>query len=918
MYHLVYFKATNLIGFMQGLGKKTFELDLHEYSNRNIFCILGDNGTGKSTFQSLIHPWYQPSDKRNKFVINQKEGTLLREYENDDGTAILTKCVYTPKGNDAHTTRCFFKVVYPNGEETELNPNGNVGSYESLLYTYFGITKDFIRFASYNQDLSGIVSMTDTERKNSISTMVPNTSRFDVSYGIINDKYKELRNLIRNLSQKILSIRDEDSLRSDLERLTKDLNKFTEERESAIKKLAKADGRLKELTHGKDLREIITSYNDLLNSMLTYNSKIDHIFKELMKLYKKLGIQPDENSITFDGIDTIDQSIIRLEKKLAKAESNSANQEVQLHRFKSELFKTQKDIMENESVLFSVQTQDVNELEQTKANYLQQISSMRYASMIKECENMNYSDVTNLARIVSIMDSMIYALYEEYGNLVTVYFEEMRVNHDQFSSLTKSEVTRLTGSIETFNAKKDRIYRQLIEKEQYRKFQDILSQRPLTCKIDTCPFISNALKWAKIADEISTLKTEFQQLDVELRAEQESLSKQENLLKIHEDMQKLISYVDSYKSQLKLYLNITPEILYDGIEHGSWNSLFDVIKLKSIASILSEKELYQNIVNQKIPEIDHAIEVAKLYGRNRDMLQHQLNRLHESQDLLTAEIKSIQHKQKINDDVKGIYETKLLYWRRVQELITQYKEFVTARITAHETAETQGDQIEIIQELHDKSKELKRRIDDLSSMITERIPMRERMKIDLETLNNLKTEKAVMERDFVLVDIMRTISQPGKGVRKELIDIYMHDIRQITNQLLSGTFNGNLYLDKFKIDDKQFTMPFVFNGSEGSDVSYASGAQKSTITSAFSLAIISKLIDKYGILTFDELDGPLSTINKEAFIDIFIKQMRYIGICQSFIITHSPENYESYDCVFICFPGYKLNGSDKDVIKVNE
>lgn len=71
-----------------------------------------------------------------------------------------------------------------------------------------------------------------------------------------------------------------------MERLTKDLNKFTEERESAIKKLAKADGRLKELTHGKDLREIITSYNDLLNSMLTYNSKIDHIFKELMKLYK--------------------------------------------------------------------------------------------------------------------------------------------------------------------------------------------------------------------------------------------------------------------------------------------------------------------------------------------------------------------------------------------------------------------------------------------------------------------------------------------------------------------------------------------------------------------------------------------------------------------------------------------------------
>ena len=85
---------------------------------------------------------------------------------------------------------------------------------------------------------------------------------------------------------------------------------------------------------------------------------------------------------------------------------------------------------------------------------------------------------------------------------------------------------------------------------------------------------------------------------------------------------------------------------------------------------------------------------------------------------------------------------------------------------------------------------------------------------------------------------------------------------------------------------------------------------------ALSLAILSKLIDRYGVLTIDEADKALSPENKAVFIDILTKQIRYISVSQCFIITHSPEFYESYDTGFIAFPGAKFNRKGNEYIEV--
>ena len=85
---------------------------------------------------------------------------------------------------------------------------------------------------------------------------------------------------------------------------------------------------------------------------------------------------------------------------------------------------------------------------------------------------------------------------------------------------------------------------------------------------------------------------------------------------------------------------------------------------------------------------------------------------------------------------------------------------------------------------------------------------------------------------------------------------------------------------------------------------------------AISLAILGKMMDKYGIVAIDEADRALSTENKAVFVDILARQMKYLGITQAFVIPHSFEFYEGFDVGVIAFPGAKFHKKDTDYLEV--
>lgn len=924
MYRLIYFKATNISGFISGIGKKTFELDLSEFQDKDLIVIFGDNASGKSTFLSLVHPWHLPTDGRTKFVAPRKEGTLIRGYKNDDGTIISTKCVYKPlpiksdadtDEDPGHSAKCFLEVTKPGEKPIEMNPTGNVTSYISLLYTYFGITKDFIGFATYNTAVSDIVKMTDTERKNSIGTLIPNTKKFTVGFNILNEKYKELRSLIRNISQKILHLRDEESLRSDLERITSEVERYIDDREDHVKKLAKAEGRLKELTRGTDVDIIIEEYNKTVASIEQYDHGIMRAQSRIFQIYDQLGIEHDDNSIKFDGIDNIQNTILKYDRKVTQLRADSTGYADNIARLTDELFRVENEIEENQSVLFSIKTQDVHDLEKLLNEYHQQLDGLRYTSRKKEFSDMSYDEAIGLSRVINMLDTMIQALYDEYGEMVTDYFSKL--SNDNYEEHQLQSIATLHASIETNNNKKNEIYRKLIEMEQYRKFQSVLEQRPKTCTIDTCPFIANALKWSSMANEIEELKQIYEGLEVEIKAETAQVSEYEQRVALYNDAQTLIQYLNQYEPLIRKYYHIDLNAVYDSIRRGMWAQTLDIMTLKDIAAILSEKDLYIKITTQLIPEAQHAIDISKLYGTNRDLIQSQLDRLSDDR----KQIKHSLDEYKLHAGVNGAelkrYTKRLSNWMSLSDEIQDYTEMLNKRIAASTEAEAKSDNIQLIRELRGKAKNHRRAIEDLDELIAKRNPIQQQLKLDLLSLDQLKLEKLTVEQDFLVVDILKSILQPGKGLRKELINIYMYDIYQVANQLLLHTFNGNLYLQKFRITDKEFTIPYVYNGTEGNDIITASASQQTAISIAISMAILSKILADYGIVGFDEADAPFSPSNREVFIDILTTQMRYIGVSQAFFITQNPEDYESYDVGFLCFPGGKLKKKGKDIIEIS-
>lgn len=917
MYKLVYMSAVNVIGFMSGLGRKRFEIDLHDFYDKEVILCVGGNATGKSTFLSLVHPVPYPTNGKRKFIIKGKEGLLVRIYEALDGTTITTKCVYKPKRDEGHTVSCYFELKKPDEEEgIELNPNGNVTSYEELLYQYFGINKDFITYATFNNEVASIVQMTDTERKNSISTLVPNTKRFEVGYNIVNEKYKNLRNLIRNLSQQILALRDEDSMKRDLHRISDDLKRYTQDREDRIKELGEMEGRLKELTGGVSLADISAEYDAMVTNELSYGVETDKQFRAIHKLYKALGIVPNSpDSIQFKGIESVRQKVQKFQERTITAQQKIENLRARRNDLRNQSGIAFKEKAEIETSLYSIQTESIDELNRSLDECNAMLDELEYSKHIEKYEGMSYDEVIGLSRAVSTISSMVQALYDTYGQLVSDYFDQKDIVGSGIAK--RHEMDTLTVSLQTMSAKRDMQYQKLLENQQYAQLTKVLERRPPSCTIDTCPFISEALKYQDIASSIEEMKREFENSQIQIQQASDRLNALSRSMAIHNDAQTVIRYITDNIGMIAKYYKIKSiDKVLHAIAHGTWDDLLNISHLKDLAAILSEKDLYLELTMQRIPAIQHSIELAKAYGTNRTMLQTQLSRVDDRIADLNKTITDLDSEIELTTAKMSDYQTKWSLWDSLDAAIGAYQEAADLQLHAHEIASKKEKEIEVIRELNSNCKKQDAAIQELDRLILDRNPEREKLKLDLDALRRLNIEKLEIERNFTVIDVVRAVMSPGKGIRKVLINMYMYEIYLTANQLLLHTFDGKLYLKEFVITDKEFSIPYVYNGTESPDISYASSAQQATIATAISLAILSKLIDKYGVYTPDELDAPMSPSRKAEFINVLIRQMHYIGITQAIMITQNPKQYEPYNVGFICFPGAELDGQSLDVIEI--
>jgi DNA repair exonuclease SbcCD ATPase subunit len=168
---------------------------------------------------------------------------------------------------------------------------------------------------------------------------------------------------------------------------------------------------------------------------------------------------------------------------------------------------------------------------------------------------------------------------------------------------------------------------------------------------------------------------------------------------------------------------------------------------------------------------------------------------------------------------------------------------------------------------------------------------------DLSSYNKIYDEMTLVKESL----------SSSKGIPLRYVKNYLGNTEEITNELLDIAFNGDIYIDKFKITQNEFTIPFYNKGKILRDVKLASQGETSFISIALAFALSSQTMSEYNIMLLDEIDSTLDIRFKEKFLKILENQIDRINAEQCFFITHGN--------MFSSYPVDVLSFGDNDLYK---
>ena len=171
---LVRARFKNLAGVLVPSGKHEIVIDFTRCKG-NIILITGPNGNGKSTILNSLDPLPNPQTD----FVNGLEGEKEIIYSDND---ILYKIniVYPVKYDFSRaTTKGYITKIYPDGNEEELNTNGNITSYKDKISELFGLDPNFASLNKLSMEDGGIVSKTPSERKRYVSDILDSVETYN-------------------------------------------------------------------------------------------------------------------------------------------------------------------------------------------------------------------------------------------------------------------------------------------------------------------------------------------------------------------------------------------------------------------------------------------------------------------------------------------------------------------------------------------------------------------------------------------------------------------------------------------------------------------------------------------------------------------------------------------------------------------
>lgn len=841
---ITYAKFKGYVGFHAEMGLKELEIDFTR-SKHNICLIVGKNGSGKSTLMNALTIF---PDKSEMYMKNVDAEKILRLIDNAGNVYDIDIKSDSDMKGGRKTTKAFIRL---NGEE--LNPNGNVTTYREIIFNEFDLDSNFVGLSLLTSVDRGLGDKKPADRKKFVASVIENLVTYNNMYKTLNKKSLIYKSHINMLHGKISTAGNKDVLESSLQQL--------EQKET-------------------NLRQMILNLNNQIVAIQAKTSLDPEEMDQLKKLYADKAmidglLEQDQTQIDLymNRLKIKPEDIVEIYTKEQDA-LNHYQKDIEI--YKSEWKSKQEELQRNNTMISQMESSLIGIERDTvlESAYQDSNDKIRYLSDQKSKSNFSTYDI-------SILEDMLKS-YEEFTRLIDVFYQDLAVEDVSYiiSEYDKYDVAKMQSLIQTMNDQLMEYQNRILEIKSDQKIMSVLENRPKKCKIDSCPFISQALELQKQYNG----STEIIDIEQKMQKVAEQIDQLQNQMTYHDRLR------DKYLIYLKLIeTKALPEYQMNNqlAKMSNFNIIRDTQKL--IDAINLFKELESELSKNLLLEAEYKGYTEKI--KIKEQTEAMIEEAKRSSESLLEEVSVLKNKidkqQSLIDQIIININTKKMYSELAQVYQNHKGDLEGIEGEIHKIEKKSSKSVESMQEIQNyqiqidgynlELKPIQDQISDIKGRLT--------------LLDSYYNEYNEYNESYRYLEILKKYCSPtGGGIQTIFMQLYMSKTLELANQILMMMFSGTYRLLDFVINESEFRIPFVGpSGMPVDDISSGSNSQICMMSMIINLVLLHQASTKFNIAYLDEIDGGLDHRNRFEFIATLYKSIPILGIDQLFMISHSME-----------------------------
>lgn len=842
-----YICLENFKNIKTGLKASKLEID---FSNReNTICLItGPNGMGKTSLLSCLTPFATLGNldirDNNQLILDKKPGYKRIIIMNGEDEIDIEHFYSVNK--DTHSVKSYFKL-----NKNELNENGNVTSFKSIVNDVLHIDMDYLKLIRLGDNVTNLIRLKGTERKNFMSKMLPNVDNYLKHYKKVSEDVRDLKVVISHIIDKMNKIKIEDK---------KQHKQKIKEIEDAI------------TLYESEIDKVVECIHNMTFQMT--NLHLEEDYKESLKTLKKkenkyrIALSDDEAKI---------ENLGKIKDKISSMKEELQRNEVELNfllddfdRVTKEYDSTQKEISETENKIdMELKNANLVSLE----NYLHTLlktdrdstfEGLPFEVLFTEEELSEF--VVNLKNIQRELNITYEFGKEPVREAIQMIKENVNVGEFVTASLLelenrkeKANRTYLDTLIDKYGGKKIKCDNSCPYKELYKDVMMVKDLKPVT-------------EVKKNSEYYQILKVVY-----------------ENIMQIISQIKDNIYFITKLPME---YQNMfCKKTVFKHI--SNCELIYDEKKINYLMSVMAEYSLY--IKRQK--EIDETKERIESIRNSSSVmyLNDTLQKLDKKLDDLSENHSTCSENITSKQEMIHKLQKDIDYYETICSALEEY-EVIYNEIQTMESKSKEYEKLSL--EKQEKEK-LRYSLESKKGFLNSE---KNKMENDLNEYEKMEKELNRCKEMYDDYVILRSALSTKEGVPLLHIKMYLKDTKQIANDLLSIAYKGDdeIQLDDFNLTGDKFEIPYIKNGVVIPDISYASQGEQSFLNMAISFALSIQNLTEYNIPLLDEVDATFDQVKREKAISVIEKQNEIIQCEQAFVISHN-NMYDQYPVDLIDF-----------------